>query len=97
MDGLIECSIKNNINDSLLGCSLSSMVKNGKEPRNGTKKKLKNKKKQTSPGRLELPTSRLTVGRANRLRHGDLFDKRPRTFCNYKQDPTTMSYDSQQL
>ncbi|KAJ5962970.1 hypothetical protein N7501_007911 [Penicillium viridicatum] len=30
------------------------------------------KKKETSPGRLELPTSRLTVGRANQLRHGDL-------------------------
>ena len=29
-------------------------------------------KKETSPGRLELPTSRLTVGRANQLRHGDL-------------------------
>ncbi|KAJ5516977.1 hypothetical protein N7527_008537 [Penicillium freii] len=28
-------------------------------------------KKETSPGRLELPTSRLTVGRANQLRHGD--------------------------
>ncbi|KAJ5561958.1 hypothetical protein N7535_003580 [Penicillium sp. DV-2018c] len=27
---------------------------------------------ETSPGRLELPTSRLTVGRANQLRHGDL-------------------------
>ncbi|KAJ5598799.1 hypothetical protein N7537_008883 [Penicillium hordei] len=36
----------------------------------------KNKsKKETSPGRLELPTSRLTVGRANQLRHGDLFNK----------------------
>ncbi|KOS42725.1 hypothetical protein ACN38_g6357 [Penicillium nordicum] len=32
----------------------------------------KKKKKETSPGRLELPTSRLTVGRANQLRHGDL-------------------------
>ena len=28
--------------------------------------------KETSPGRLELPTSRLTVGRANQLRHGDV-------------------------
>ncbi|KAJ5847218.1 hypothetical protein N7455_011175, partial [Penicillium solitum] len=30
------------------------------------------KQKETSPGRLELPTSRLTVGRANQLRHGDV-------------------------
>ncbi|KUM56761.1 hypothetical protein ACN42_g10444 [Penicillium freii] len=35
-------------------------------------KKRKQKEKETSPGRLELPTSRLTVGRANQLRHGDL-------------------------
>ncbi|KAJ5505143.1 hypothetical protein N7463_008017 [Penicillium fimorum] len=32
----------------------------------------KKKQKETSPGRLELPTSRLTVGRANQLRHGDV-------------------------
>ncbi|KOS44169.1 hypothetical protein ACN38_g4931 [Penicillium nordicum] len=36
------------------------------------KQEMSQKQKETSPGRLELPTSRLTVGRANRLRHGDL-------------------------
>ena len=35
------------------------------------------KQKETSPGRLELPTSRLTVGRANQLRHGDLLLRNP--------------------
>ncbi|KAJ5741284.1 hypothetical protein N7533_010693 [Penicillium manginii] len=30
------------------------------------------KQKETSPGRLELPTSRLTVERASQLRHGDV-------------------------
>ncbi len=34
---------------------------------------------------LELPTSRLTVGRANQLRHGDLFDESLRMFWIYKQ------------
>ena len=35
-------------------------------------KKEESEKKKSSPGRLELPTSRLTVGRANQLRHGDV-------------------------
>ncbi|KAJ5561957.1 hypothetical protein N7535_003581 [Penicillium sp. DV-2018c] len=45
---------------------------NETHPRRHSKKE---KQKETSPGRLELPTSRLTVGRANQLRHGDLLSR----------------------
>ena len=47
-------------------------------------KKEESEKKKSSPGRLELPTSRLTVGRANQLRHGDLFDEERPTFMLYE-------------
>ncbi|KAJ5135794.1 uncharacterized protein N7515_005072 [Penicillium bovifimosum] len=39
------------------------------------------KQKETSPGRLELPTSRLTVGRANQLRHGDVLVAKTEILC----------------
>ena len=39
------------------------------------REKNKNDTIETSPGRLELPTSRLTVERANQLRHGEQMDK----------------------
>ncbi|KAJ5576653.1 hypothetical protein N7535_003579, partial [Penicillium sp. DV-2018c] len=49
----------------------------------GTQRREKTQK-ETSPGRLELPTSRLTVGRANQLRHGDVLVGETCTIWQYK-------------
>ena len=51
-------------------------------PSEALDKKKKQKRNQASPGRLELPTSWLTVRRASRLRHGDLLVEERATHLN---------------